>query len=167
MTPLKICAIVAMDENRVIGVDGKLPWKLSEDMKRFAQLTTGHTVLMGRKTYESLPQKFRPLPNRKNVVLTRNPAAFSAPEGVEVWSSPGQFFDACRAGQVKLPSDRVWVIGGAEIYAATKDLWNELYLTRVFSKHNGDAYFAPFEDEFKRIEIDERQGYSFEHYVRK
>lgn len=163
----RIKAIVAMDEGRVIGIDGKLPWKLPEDMKRFAALTTGHTVVMGRKTFESLPAKFRPLPNRKNVVFSRNLEGFPVLPGVEAWASAEDFFKACRNATIKLPSDQVWVIGGSDIYRATMRFWDELYLTRVSSKHNGDAYFPEFENDFERIEIEPREGYSFEHFVRK
>ena len=80
---VRVLVIVAMDEGRVIGFENKLPWHITEDMKRFAQLTTGHTVLMGRKTYQSLPDKFRPLPNRKNIVVTGKPQDYDFPAKVE------------------------------------------------------------------------------------
>ena len=164
---VRIKAIVAMDEARVIGIAGGLPWKLPEDMKRFSQLTSGHTVVMGRKTFESLPPKFRPLPNRKNVVFTRKLDSFAVGPGVEAWASPEDYFKACRGATISLPSDTVWVIGGAEIYAASMPYWDELYLTRVSSKHNGDAYFPEFEKDFERVEIEPRDGYTFERFVRK
>ncbi len=160
----KVIAIVAMAENRVIGAQNALPWKIPEDMKRFAELTTRHTVLMGRKTYESLPAKFRPLPNRLNVVLSRSAGPIGAPDGVRQYRSPEEFFAACMNGTQQLPSDTVWVIGGAEIYKATKDYWDELYLTRVLGNHNGDAYFPPFEQDFELLESANRDGYVFERY---
>lgn len=163
----RIIALVAMDEGRVIGVDGKLPWKIPEDMKRFAALTTGHAVVMGRKTYESLPPKFRPLPNRKNIILTRNIEDFAVQPGVEAWASADNFFKACKGDSVHLPSGLLWVIGGSEIYRQSMPFWDELYLTRVSSKHNGDAYFPAFESEFERVEQDVREGYSFERFIRK
>ncbi|MBN8548990.1 MAG: dihydrofolate reductase [Deltaproteobacteria bacterium] len=164
---VKIIAIVAMDESRVIGIAGGLPWKLPEDMKRFAALTSGHTVVMGRKTYESLPEKFRPLPKRLNVVFTRKVESFPVCSSVEAWTNPEDFFKACRGASIALPSNLVWVIGGAEIYAASMPFWDELYLTRVSSKHNGDAYFPPFEEDFEQVEVEQRVGYSFERFVRK
>lgn len=162
----KLIAIVAMDEDRVIGVNNTLPWKIPEDLKRFSQLTTGHTVLMGRKTFDSLPPKFRPLPGRKNIVLSRSPQTLSLPPSVSAYSSIDELLLNCASGKENLPSDLVWIIGGAEIYSLTLPLWDELYLTRVSSKHKGDAYFPEFENKFRRVEVEEREGYSFEHYVR-
>lgn len=164
---MKVFAIVGMDEGRVIGAGGRLPWRIPEDMRHFAELTTGHTVVMGRKTYESLPEKFRPLPNRLNVVLSRVERPESLPPEVKLFHAPDEFFEACRRGQLELPSDTVWIIGGEQIYRATMDSWDELYLTRVWSNHCGDAYFPAFEDKFELIESSPREGYTFERYVRK
>jgi dihydrofolate reductase len=96
--------IWAQTNSGVIGRAGGIPWRLREDMARFKHLTMGHTVVMGRRTWESLPEKVRPLPGRRNVVLTRQPDY--APEGAEVMTSL----------EAALSGDDVWVIGGAEIY---------------------------------------------------
>ncbi len=160
---IRVCAIAAMDEGRLIGREGKLPWNIPEDMKHFSSLTMGHTVLMGRKTFESLPAKFRPLPGRKNVVISRN----SKLEGVEVWDSLEKCLESYRSGAIPMSGDKLWVIGGAEIYKATLNFWDELYLTLVHSKHTGDAFFPVFESSFELVEEDKREGYSFQKYIRR
>ena len=97
--------IVAIAENGVIGANNGMPWRLSTDMKRFKALTEGHPIVMGRKTWESFPK--RPLPNRRNIVITRNPS-YEA-EGAELFPS----FEAA----IKASDDDLWVVGGGEIYA--------------------------------------------------
>lgn len=127
MTHLSL--VVAMDENRLIGVDGGLPWKLSNDLKQFKRLTVGKIVLMGRKTWQSLG---RPLPDRENWVLTRD-SSFRA-DGARVFS---ELADAVReAGDREL-----MVIGGAEIYREALPLANRIFLTRVHAKVKGDTWF--------------------------
>jgi dihydrofolate reductase len=144
-----IAAIVAMDEGRVIGKDGALPWHLPEDLAHFKAKTSGHFVLMGRKTWDSLPAKFRPLPGRVNIVLSRNPAALSLPEGTYGVSSFSEALEIVRrsgtTGQI------LWCIGGAELYAAALPVCDELHLTLVHGHHEGDAVFPPFEDRFKQV----------------
>lgn len=162
---LKIIAIAAMDEGRVIGLKNKLPWRIPEDMQRFSELTSGHAVLMGRKTYESLPSKFRPLPNRKNIVISRSSSAVVAP-GVDIWESSLGCIEACRKGELLLPSDMLWIIGGGQIYKDTLPFWDELYLTVVHSKHEGDVFFPQFEDKFRLVEDQIKEGYSFLRYCR-
>ena len=170
---MKVIAIVAMDENRVIGVNNTIPWHYSEDMKRFAALTTGHTVLMGRKTYESLPEKFRPLPKRKNVVSTRSPEARDQIVGitpeVEVVGDPVKYIQQVResADSSGEAPEQLWVIGGEQIYRITLPYCDELFLTRVHSKHEGDAFFPAFENGFELINSDNRGEFSFEQYRRK
>jgi dihydrofolate reductase len=163
----KLCAIAAMDAERVIGLNNQLPWKLPQDLKRFAALTTGHTVLMGRKTYQSLPGRFRPLPQRKNIVISRGTRqAILLPKDVELWNDPRAFLDSCRDGTTKLPSEKIWIIGGAELYAATQALWDEVYLTRIDGRHEGDAFFPAFESKFELKSKEPHEGYVFEHYAR-
>ena len=134
----RLIAVVAMASNRVIGRDGALPWHLPEDLKFFKRLTSGGTVVMGRKTYESIG---RPLPKRRNIVLSRSLDA--APEGCEL---------AADLGELDL-SGEVFVIGGAQIYAALMDQLDEIVLTYVFEAHEGDTFLPAFESQFELHEI--------------
>lgn len=163
---LKIAAVAAMDEDRVIGADNQIPWHLPEDLKRFSSLTAGHTVLMGRKTYQSLKLPYRPLPRRKNVVITRDPSQLADEKGIETASSPERFIQACKRGDIVLPSEKLWIIGGEQIYRQTVEYWDEVYLTVVHGKHEGDAHFVEFEDQFRLVEREEHRGFSFLHYLR-
>ena len=131
-----------MTPDRVIGRAGTLPWHLPEDLAFFKRTTTGHPIVMGRKTFESIG---RPLPRRRNIVLTRDPA-WSAP-GVEVIHNPGQL--------LQLPNleERIFIIGGAEIYAAFLPLTEELLVSHLFTHHEGDTYFPAFEHEFPHSEL--------------
>jgi len=130
-----------MAANRVIGRAGALPWHLPEDLKFFKALTLGHPVVMGRKTFESIG---RPLPKRRNIVLSRAPAAgssaWSAP-GIEVMHSPDDL------GTLGL-SGRVFVIGGAEIYRLLLPLCSSVMVTKVHAPCEGDAFMPVFEADF-------------------
>ncbi|MDO8211194.1 dihydrofolate reductase [Conexibacter sp. CPCC 206217] len=132
-----IALVVAYGENGVIGRDGELPWRLPSDLARFRALTHGGTVVMGRKTWESLPPRFRPLPGRRNIVLSR--AAAYAPEGAEVFASLDEALAACERD--------CFVIGGAEIYAQALPLAERVLATCVDAAPRGDAFFAPLEDD--------------------
>ena len=123
--------IWAQAANGVVGYDNQLPWRIPEDLARFRELTMGGTVVMGRRTWESLPSRFRPLPGRRNVVVTRDPS-YDAP-GADVVGS----LDAALA-----MADDVWVGGGAEIYAAAMPLADRLFITDVDGDYPGDT-FAP------------------------
>ena len=160
--PIRFIAIVAMDEKRVIGNKNALPWNIPEDMRHFSKLTKGHSVLMGRKTYESLPEKYRPLPERLNMVITRDPSKLKVPPGVLVFRSPSECIEACRQGDVALRSEIVWIIGGSEIYQETMDEWDEVYITRVEGTHEGDAFLPEFESSFELVEREIHQGFVFE-----
>ncbi len=161
---VKIAAISAMDENRVIGVNNAIPWHYSQDMRHFANLTIGHTVLMGRKTYESLPEKFRPLPKRKNVVAGLSEMHF---DGVQICRNLEKYLNAVKTGTESIVGDILWVIGGAKIYQLTMPFWDELYLTLIPNKHQGDAFFPRFEDRFSLIEKENiKEGLTFLRYVR-
>ena len=126
--------IVAHADNRVIGLDNQLPWHLPEDLKRFKQLTMGHHIIMGRKTYESLG---RLLPGRTTVIVTRDPAY--KVEGAKVVHSIPEALAAC-AGD-----DEPFLIGGAELYALGFPYVTKLYITRVYSNVDGDAFFPELE----------------------
>jgi dihydrofolate reductase len=116
----------AQSANGVIGRDGTLPWHLPEDMAHFRALTTGATVLMGRRTWESLPPRFRPLPGRRNLVLSRTPQ-----EGAETFPDLAQAL----AGA----PDDVWVIGGAAVYAAALPLADRIEVTEIRELFDGDT----------------------------
>lgn len=124
--------IAAVARNGVIGINNRLPWHLPADLKHFRVLTTGHAVIMGRKTWESLPEKFRPLPGRQNIVITRN-EAYRADGAVVVGSLPA----AVAAAQ----GDEAFVIGGAELYKAALPLADRLQLTEIDADFDGDTHF--------------------------
>ncbi|MFT5467072.1 MAG: dihydrofolate reductase [Verrucomicrobiales bacterium] len=139
----KLIAIVAMAANRIIGRDGDLPWKLSEDLKFFKRTTTGNTILMGRKTWDSIG---RPLPGRRNVVISRS--LQDVPEGVEVLRS----IDEVQQLLTRSETD-VYLIGGAEIYGQLLPQCQEIFLSYVFEPHEGDTEFPAFEDGFELINV--------------
>ena len=124
-----IAIVAALSRNRVIGRDGDLPWHLPGDLRHFKELTGGGTVVMGRKTYESIPPRFRPLPGRRNIVLTRN--GFDAP-GAEVHHD---LDDALQA------APDCFVIGGGTLYAQALPRADRLYLTEVDAELDGDTFF--------------------------
>ena len=162
----KIIAIAAMDEKRVIGNLEQLPWHIPEDMKRFASLTKGHAVIMGRKTFDSLPDKYKPLPGRKNIVISRNLNKIEAFPDVSVYNSIETLYADIESGKLELASDQVWIIGGEQIYRATKNIWDELYLTLVRGEHVGDAFFPEFEADLHQAEREDFPTFSFIRYVR-
>jgi dihydrofolate reductase len=133
----RLSLLMAVARNGVIGHHGELPWRLPEDMAFFRRTTTGHTVVMGRKTWDSLPARFRPLPQRRNIVVTRN-AAWSAP-GAEAVPSLQAAMDLA-AGAARLI-----VIGGAELYAAALPLADELLLTEIDADIQGDTHLPAFD----------------------
>ncbi len=139
---LHLTAVVAMTGDRVIGRAGTLPWHLPEDLAFFKRTTSGHPIVMGRKTYESIG---RPLPKRRNIVLTRD-RNWSA-EGIEVIHAVGDLEN--------LPAldGRVFIIGGAEIYAAFMHRLDDLLVSHVFAAHDGDTWFPIFEDGFPESEV--------------
>lgn len=130
---MKISLIVAMTPSRVIGINNQLPWHLSADLKRFKQLTLGHPILMGRKTYESIG---RPLPGRTNLVVTRNPC-YSAP-GCLVFTSIAAALAHC------VNEAEVFVIGGASFYSHLLPQADYLYITAIHQEFAGDTYFPAF-----------------------
>jgi dihydrofolate reductase len=154
-----------MDEARVIGHDGQLPWHLPEDLAHFKRLTMGGVVIMGRKTWDSLPPKFRPLPGRTNVVVTRNRALIAVPEGVHRATSIDEALAI--AIDTVVEGQRIWIIGGAEIYRLAMPAVDEVHLTRVRGVHEGDAFLAPFEDDFDLVEQRLGEACTFEVYRRK
>ena len=131
---MQLSMIYACASNGVIGHNNQLPWHLPEDMARFKRLTTGWPVIMGRKTWDSLPPRFRPLPGRTNIVVTRQ-AGWQAP-GASVANSLQDAIAQC--GNIA----QAWVIGGAQIYAAAEPLASRIEVTQIAQDFEGDA-FAP------------------------
>ncbi len=129
---MRLSAIVAMAANRVIGAGNQLPWRLPADLARFKRLTMGHTLVLGRKTYESIG---RPLPGRTFIVVTRQ--RDFAPAGVTVAHSVDEALALARARG----DDEVFIAGGADVYAQTLDRIERLYLTRLERNVPGDTYF--------------------------
>lgn len=147
-----IALIAAHSESgHVIGNAGKIPWKLPEDMQRFRELTTDHIVVMGRKTWESLPGG-RPLPNRKNVVLSRHLTGASVPQGVEVYKSMAELVASYLSGWFgSLDSKYLWIAGGAEVYREAFVYADTITTTEVWTPATGDAFFPQIPPVFRLI----------------
>ena len=153
-------------ETRAIGKGGTLLWNLPGDLAHFKELTTGHPVLMGRKTWESLPEKWRPLPERTNIVITRD----------DYYSAPGA--DAVTSIELALEiakrspgSEEIWVMGGGELYTLALPRADRLYLTLVSDASEGDTHFPVWDgfSEIERSELRTENGveYSFVIFERK
>jgi dihydrofolate reductase len=161
-----VSLIAALTKNRVIGKDNDLPWHLPDDMKFFMSTTQGHAVIMGRKNYESLPPKFRPLKNRHNIVISRQPG-YKAEGAVVVSSWEDAFAEAKR----KARNGEVFVIGGAQIYELAWPHASRLYLTEIQATVEGDTHFPEFDrNEWKEITrthhpADDKHVYPFDFVV--
>jgi dihydrofolate reductase len=166
VSSLVIKMIVAMDERRGIGYQNSIPWRIPEDMKRFAQLTKGHAVLMGRKTFDSLPERFRPLPERFNLVVTRTPEKIESRESLQAFSNILDALAFYRKSLVDVWGRTLWVLGGAQIYQEMLESTDELYVTRVAGEYPADTYFPDFAAAFRLRESVPHTGYDFETYVR-
>jgi dihydrofolate reductase len=154
-----VSAIVAMAENRVIGKNNQLPWHLPADLKHFKELTTGHSIIMGRKTYESIG---KPLPNRENIILTRD-KNYQA-EGCKVVHAIEE------AIKLAAHNKELFIIGGAEIYQQAMPYIHRIYLTVVHHYFEGDTYFPALNNEWREIsnerhEADEKNDYAFSFVV--
>jgi len=153
-----ISAIAAMAENRIIGKNNQLPWHLPADLKHFKAVTTGHPILMGRKTYDSIG---RPLPNRTNIILTRNPSV-DIP-GCKVVTSIQEAIQLASNENVQ----ELFIIGGAEVYRQLLPQIQRLYLTIVHQNFDGDAFFPELdakewrEVSRERHEPDEKNAYAY------
>lgn len=161
---MTISIVAAVAENGVIGRDGGLPWRLPADTKFFKELTTGHTVIMGRKTWDEIA---RPLRHRRNIVITRNVA----------WSAEGAERAGSLAAALELAGGeaQVFVIGGAEIYRQALPIVDRMYLTHVHAEVEGDTHFPEWDaadwrmESEQRFEADERNahGFTIREYVRR
>ncbi len=173
MPEVKLTAIVAAAENRVIGVNNTLPWHLSNDLKRFKVLTEGKPVLMGRNTFLSLPEEVRPLPRRENNVLSKewfgNPDLRTYLGRIYAYDS----LESALAGlYVRHPSSEIMVIGGESVYKATMGMISSLHLTTVHTHVFGEAFFP--EIDRREWEVVSKEEYedseylcTYEHLVRK
>jgi dihydrofolate reductase len=137
-----LAIVVAVAKNGVIGRDGDLPWRIPSDLKRFKAATLGKPVIMGRKTWESLPRK--PLPGRPNIILSRS---MSAAPGAQVVSSVEAALDAGAAAAAECGTGEVCLIGGARLYADMLDLVDRIYLTEVDLEPQGDVVFGALDPE--------------------
>lgn len=149
----RVSIISAIGRNRVVGKDNDLLWYIPEDLKRFKELTLGHPVIMGRRTWESLPERVRPLPGRTNIVVTRN-ADWSA-EGALVAHS----LEEALAIAKKHDQEEVFVIGGGQMYAQALPHTDRLYLTLIDDEKEGHVYFPEYESEFATVLNDEAREY--------
>ncbi len=175
MTPFSI--VVAMDQNRGIGRDGKLPWHLKCDLQHFKEITTKtqdkskrNAVIMGRKTWDSLPAQFRPLPNRLNIVVTRN-EDLQFPQGILRADGIAQALELTTASR---SVESVYVIGGAQIFerAIARPECRKIYLTQILHSFDCDVFFPPFVDFFEHkvsspCYVDGEISYLFSEYSRK
>lgn len=137
--------IVAIGRNRAIGKENELLWSIPDDIRRFKETTTGHPVIMGRKTWESLPPSFRPLPNRTNIVITRD-SEYKAP-GATIVSSFPEALSYARDGE---GAEEIFAIGGQWVYECALPFASRLYLTVIDGEKEGDAFFPAYESEFTR-----------------
>jgi dihydrofolate reductase len=155
---MMISLIAAHNLKRVIGKDGAIPWHLPEDLKRFKELTIGNTVLMGRRTFDSVGKI---LPERRNIILSRRSASI---EGAEIFSSIGHALDSC------VPNEHIFVIGGGEVFKQILSIADELKLTVVNTREEGDVYFPEYESligkEFQLVYEEEREGFTYRDLVR-
>ncbi len=153
--------IAAVAENNVIGKENDIPWYIPEDLKHFREETEGYPVIMGRKTYESLPTK--PLKGRENIVLTRR-EDYKPEGGTVVKGSLKDAIDYCK----KKDYEKIFIGGGASVYKQALPFSDKLDITRVHRKPKGDAKFPEINpDKWELIKRDDRDGYSFLVYVKK
>ncbi len=164
---MEIAMIAAVAENGVIGKDNDLVWSLPDDMKYFMNSTKNHYIILGRKNYESLPPKFRPLPNRTNIVITRQKNLQL--ENTIVVNSLEEALEVCK----KNKQEKIFIIGGGQIYKQALPIANTLYMTEIKHTFNGDTYFPDYDkNEWKEVSrehhgIDERHKYPFDFVVYK
>ena len=162
----KISIVVAIGaHNRVIGKDNALPWHIKADMEHFKNLTLGHPVIMGRNTWESIPERFRPLPHRDNLVITRN-EEYVAP-GATVVPSLEKAIEIAREND----SDEIFVIGGATIYEQALGIADTLHITLIEGDFQGDTFFPEYKDMFQKVSrkkgMEDGVSFSFLTYTKK
>lgn len=163
---MKISIIAAVAENNVIGNNNQLVWDLPVDMRFFMKTTEGHCVLTGRRNYESIPEKYRPLKNRTNIVVTKRKDYQEKGDNLKIVNTIQQGIDSAKA----LDEKELFIIGGGQIYAQTIEIVDRLYLTEIKHSFSGDTYFPSFDrhpfEETSRIicEPDEKHAFKM-HFV--
>jgi len=144
---MTVTIVVAISENHVIGKDNQLLWYMPNDLKHFKDITTGHTVIMGRKTYDSVG---KPLPRRRNIIITRKPITI---EGCEVVNSIEAALALCA------DEPEIFIVGGAEIYKQSIKLTDRIYLTIIHKKFDGDSFFPEIDmQEWKEVSREDHQA---------
>lgn len=162
-----ISLIVALSKNQVIGKNNKLAWNLPDDMKYFSNMTRNHAVIMGRKNWESIPNNYRPLPNRKNIVVTRNNNFRD--KGAIVVNSIKKAIEESRVSE----DEEIFIIGGGEIYKLGFDYVDKLYITEIYANIDGNTYFPKWNKEnWKEISRishpkDKRHEFDFDYVIYK
>lgn len=153
---MKLSISVAMAENRVIGINNKMPWHLSADLQYFKKITMGKPILMGRRTFESIG---RPLPGRENIIISRNPDYQQ--HGCQVFQSIESAIESC------IGSEELMVIGGASFYQAILPKASHLYLTQIHQTFEGDTYFPEFDRsewyEVERVDVTDDESVDFDY----
>ncbi|MFC6785856.1 dihydrofolate reductase [Halobaculum halobium] len=164
---LRVSLIAAVAANGVIGADGGMPWHFPADMRHFKETTTGHPVIMGRRTYESIASDIGgPLPDRTNIVLSRSGP--DLPDDVIVAESVDEALAAARADAVARGVATVYVAGGGAVYEQFLPLADELTLTEVHDSYDGDTTFPEFDaDHWRELERTERDAFDFVAYERR
>ena len=166
-----IIIVVAYDSNRVIGFNGSLPWYLPEDLKHFKNLTTGHSVILGRKTWDSLPKK--PLRGRLNIVLTNGfleiPSEHRVANDTRICVA-GNLEDAIATAERERPQKDVFIIGGAQVYesALREDVVDTIFVSKVPGQHEGDVFFPELStDDWECVYGEKKEGFTILRYEKK
>jgi dihydrofolate reductase len=155
--------IVAYDKNKIIGKDNKIPWSFSDDMLFFKEITTDKVCLMGRKTWESLPDKFRPLPNRKNLIVSKTyknyPDSFiktitNLDKFDDIWTT-SNIKSSLKLAEMNWPNKEIFIIGGYQIYKyfLDNDLVDAMFITEINNHYEGDTYFPFFNENNWNIQM--------------
>ncbi len=172
----RVSAIAAMGKNRVLGKDNQLLWHIPDDLKRFKQLTLGHPIIMGRKTFESILAALgKPLPGRTNIVVTRNPEIMlknMAQESPSVYQGValknvvvvGSITEAIEKAKEVDGGEETFIGGGGQIYAEALPFTDKLYLTLIDDEKEGDSFFPAYEDVFTKVAFEEGREYEGLHY---
>lgn len=179
---MKFNLIVAACENLGIGIKGDLPWKLRSELKYFSRMTKKientnkqNVVIMGRKTYFGVPESKRPLPDRINIILSRNPKPEDYPSNVILCTSLDEAIKRLEELELKNTIENVWIVGGSSVYkeAMESEYCHRLYFTKIKAKFDCDTFFPKIPDTFKRIEndddvpkeIQEENGIQYEYQI--